>query len=86
MGQTLLHLVRGTRSILRGDSWFPQRGTIRIDVGAPLHAGQSEGGPENRWRAALELRNGARAYLLRYCGEPDLEGVNPPARPEEPAG
>jgi 1-acyl-sn-glycerol-3-phosphate acyltransferase len=71
--------LRGTRSILRDDSWFPQRGVIRIDVGAPLRAGQRDGVvPENRWQAALELRNGARAYLLRHCGEPDLEGVYPP--------
>ncbi len=58
--------IRGTRSILRSDQWFPRRGTISVVIGAPL-------APEGAdWSAAIKLRDAARAEILRHCGEPDL--------------
>lgn len=58
--------IRGTRSILRSDQWFPRRGTISVIIGAPLT-------PEGAdWSAAIKLRDAARAEILRHCGEPDL--------------
>ena len=66
--------IRGTRSILRSDSWFPHRGTITVTIGQPIapEAGV-EKTAENVWAAALKLRDASRSYILRYCGEPDLE-------------
>ena len=58
--------LRGTRSILRGDQWFPRRGAISLHVGRPIPP-DGEG-----FAAALRLRDGARAAILARCGEPDL--------------
>ena len=66
--------IRGTRSILRSDSWFPHHGTITVTIGQPItpEAG-AEKTPENAWAAALKLRDATHSHILRYCGEPDLE-------------
>ncbi len=59
--------VVGTRSILRGGTWFPRRGAIDIAIGSPITpTGQN-------WNAALDLRNKARKIILGHCGEPDLD-------------
>jgi 1-acyl-sn-glycerol-3-phosphate acyltransferase len=58
--------LRGTRSILRADQWFPRRGAILATVLPALE-------PDGRdWQSALRLRDAARAAILRHCGEPDL--------------
>jgi len=62
--------LSGTRSILRGRSWYGYRGEIGVVIGTPLHA-DKEG---DRWARALSLRDAARAHILRHCHEPDLEG------------
>jgi 1-acyl-sn-glycerol-3-phosphate acyltransferase len=59
--------VRGTRSILRGDQWFPRRGAISLEIGPSLEPKSSD------WSSAIELRDAARVWLLAHCGEPDLE-------------
>jgi 1-acyl-sn-glycerol-3-phosphate acyltransferase len=61
--------LRGTRSLLRADQWFPRRGVVRLTLGAPVMPHASS------WAAAVALRDAARAHLLRYGGEPDLESV-----------
>lgn len=58
--------IRGTRSILRAGSWFPRRGRLEVIVEPPLSPGGAD------WAAAVRLRDGARAAILRHCGEPDL--------------
>ena len=58
--------IRGTRSILRPDHWFPRRGTINATIGRPILPDGTD------WAAALQLRDAARAEILRHCGEPDL--------------
>lgn len=58
--------IRGTRSLLRAYQWLPRRGTVRITIGKALLPQGTD------WKAALELREAARAQILRYCGEPDL--------------
>jgi len=58
--------IRGTRSLLRDDSWFPRRGMVRVIVAAPIL-------PEGTdWAAAVKLRNATRDALLVHLGEPDL--------------
>ena len=60
--------IRGTRSMLRGDDWFPRRGSITITVRPPIHAEGAD------LAAAVRLRDKVRNEILAYCGEPDLAG------------
>jgi len=67
--------IRGTRSILRSDSWLPRRGEVRVRIGdAIMPTG-------NDFQAGLRLREAVRTQILDYCGEPDLaaERVAPPS-------
>ena len=63
--------IRGTRSMLRGDSLFPRRGALSVTVRPPIKA-QGSG-----WHAAIAMRDAARGEIMRYCGEPDLEHETP---------
>jgi 1-acyl-sn-glycerol-3-phosphate acyltransferase len=58
--------LRGARSILRGDDWFPYRGAAAITFCAPIRPA----GPE--WRHVMQLRDEVRRAILQHCGEPDL--------------
>jgi 1-acyl-sn-glycerol-3-phosphate acyltransferase len=58
--------ISGTRSILRAEQWFPQRGTVSVTIGTPSMP------PGSDWNAAIALRDAIRGQILRYCGEPDL--------------
>lgn len=60
-------VLRGTRSILRSDTWFPRRGQVEVQIGMPLLP--SGGG----FDAALALKRAVRAYMLEQSREPDLE-------------
>ncbi len=72
-GRTVVPVaIRGTRYVLRGDSWFPRRGAIAVTVGKPLSPEEEKG--EDEWATALRLRDLARGHILRYCGEPDQSG------------
>jgi 1-acyl-sn-glycerol-3-phosphate acyltransferase len=58
--------IRGTRSILRDGQWLFHRGRVSVTFSAPIEPGGSD------WNAAIQLRDAARAEILRLCGEPDL--------------
>ncbi len=58
--------IRGSRSILRGGQWLPRRGRLSIHVGEAIFP-QGKG-----FKAAVALRDAARASILAHCGEPDL--------------
>lgn len=64
--------IRGTRSILRSDSWFPRHGAIRITIGEAIVPKSTTAESRNMWETALELRDRTRAFILSHCGEPDL--------------
>ena len=66
--------IRGARNIIRGNNWFPRRGTIDVSVRPPITP-SGEG-----WQVALDLRDAARVEIASYCGEPDLvdTGSNEP--------
>ena len=64
--------IRGTRSLLRGDSRFPRRGVVRVIVSEPI---LPEEGTD--WAAAVKLRDAARAALLACLVEPDLAEETP---------
>jgi 1-acyl-sn-glycerol-3-phosphate acyltransferase len=58
--------ITGTRSILRGEQWFPRRGPVSVKVLEPLMpTGQD-------FADAVRLRDRARATILAHCGEPAL--------------
>ena len=59
--------IRGTRSILRAQSWFPRHGALEVVVDAPLFPDGAD------WAAALRLRDAARVVMLRHSGEVDAD-------------
>ena len=69
--------IRGTRSMLRSGSWFPHRGSISMEIGPPINpveiAKETE---QDTWHVAIGLRDRSREFILRHCGEPDLERPN----------
>lgn len=66
-------IIRGTRSMLRADQWFPQWTPLSVHIGEPvLPSGTS-------FAAIVELRDKVRNVILQHCGEPDLGGL---AKPE----
>ncbi len=65
--------IRGTRSILRSDTWFPHHGAITVTFGEAIYPDRvKEKATENTWAIALKLRDASRQEILRHCGEPDL--------------
>ena len=58
--------IRGSRSMLRGDDWFPYRGAASITFSTPIAPAGHE------WRDVVLLRDEVRGEILKYCGEPDL--------------
>jgi 1-acyl-sn-glycerol-3-phosphate acyltransferase len=65
-------VIRGTRSILRDQDWFPHRGRVHLTICAPLQAA------EPGWSAAVALRDSAREQMLAQLGEPDLAAEQNP--------
>lgn len=61
-------VIQGSRNVLRGGSWFPRRGRVKITIASPCKPVGSD------WRAAIELRDAVRRIMLRQLGEPDLAG------------
>jgi 1-acyl-sn-glycerol-3-phosphate acyltransferase len=58
--------ISGTRSILRGDQWFPRRGAVTVTVGEAI-------APEGTdFSAAVRLRDAVRASILAGCGETEV--------------
>jgi 1-acyl-sn-glycerol-3-phosphate acyltransferase len=65
--------IRGTRSILRGRSWFPHHGSITIEIGKPIDPEKIKATTDTReWNVAIELRDQSRDFILQHCGEPDI--------------
>jgi len=64
---------------MRGNSGFPRRGAVSVLIGKPLQPkdllAEATG---DRWKATLMLRDLVRTWILRHCGEPDLEHERPP--------
>lgn len=57
--------LSGTREILRGDSRAPSPGKALVFIGSELAPGGTD------WSDAAQLRDEARAFVLRHCGERD---------------
>lgn len=68
-------VIRGTRSMLRGEQWFPRRAPLSIEISEAVAPMGTD------FAAVLQLRDAVREAILRRCGEPDLGGL---AKPEPP--
>jgi 1-acyl-sn-glycerol-3-phosphate acyltransferase len=67
-------VIRGTRTMLRSDQWFPRRSQISVEIGAPIAPSDAD------FASVVRLRDDARQWILQRCGEPDLgELVKPEA-------
>ncbi|MGI9333002.1 MAG: 1-acyl-sn-glycerol-3-phosphate acyltransferase, partial [Gammaproteobacteria bacterium] len=66
-------VLRGTRSILRGDVLFPRRGSIRVRILEPVAPAVND----DAWGAAVDLRERVRSVMLEQLGEPDLADRRP---------
>jgi len=66
--------IRGTRSILRSDTWFPHHGVITVTFGEAIYSNKIKANAtDNTWAIALKLRDASRQEILLHCGEPDLD-------------
>lgn len=59
--------LSGTREILRGDSRAPYPGKAILSIGSEIAPGGKD------WKDAVRLRDEARGFVLRYCGEQDSQ-------------
>ena len=66
--------IRGTRSILRAQTWLPRKGSVTISIGEVIMPDPILPNADHNetWNAALKLRDAAREQMLRHNGEPDL--------------
>ena len=66
--------IRGTRSILRAQTWLPRKGSVTVSIGEVIvpDPGVPDADRNEIWSAALKLRDAAREQILRHNGEPDL--------------
>lgn len=67
-------ILRGTRSILRADQWFPRWSPISLTISDPIKPSGSD------LPSAVQLRDAVRAVILANCGEPDLGELIKPSR------
>jgi acyl carrier protein len=67
--------LRGVRTLLRGDQWFPRRTEIAVVIEEPIVPSG------NDFSAMLAMRDAARAAMLKHSGEPDLGALEKPPAP-----
>ena len=65
-------VIRGTRSMLRGEQWFPRRAPISVEVLEPIAPSGAD------FASVLRLRDAVRSAVLARCGEPDLGELTKP--------
>lgn len=71
--------IRGSRSLLRADSWFPRRSAIKVVIGQPVDTAKlSKSAGKDPWQTTMLLRDQVRERILALCGEPDLAHERPP--------
>ena len=71
-------VIRGTRSILRDQSWFPRRGAITVTIEPAIDSAAIAAEAGDPWKAAIKLRDIARERMLRLSGEPDAGDTRMP--------
>jgi 1-acyl-sn-glycerol-3-phosphate acyltransferase len=68
-------VLRGVRTLLRGDQWFPRCTAIDVAIEPPIQPTGTD------FTAMLALRDAARAAMLKQVGEPDLGELEKPSAP-----
>ena len=68
-------ILRGTRSMLRADQWFPRWSPISISIADPIQPAGTD------LASVVQLRDAVRAVILAGCGEPDLGELIKPVAP-----
>jgi len=69
-------IIRGTRTILRSDQWFPRWAAVSVEIEEAMKASGAD------FASVVRLRDQVRAIILSRCGEPDLaELVKPEVAP-----
>ena len=71
-------VLRGTRSMLRSDQWFPRWARIDVEMLDPVAPSGTD------FASILRLRDTVRQAVLARCGEPDLRELVKPAAPDRP--
>jgi 1-acyl-sn-glycerol-3-phosphate acyltransferase len=66
-------IIRGTRTMLRGEQWFPRWTAISVEVGNSIAPYGAD------FASVLRLRDDVRTVMLARCGEPDLGELTKPA-------
>ncbi len=66
-------IIRGTRTILRSNQWFPRWAPVDVRVEEAVRPSGTD------FTSIVALRDTVRAVILRQCGEPDLGEL---AKPE----
>jgi 1-acyl-sn-glycerol-3-phosphate acyltransferase len=68
-------IIRGTRSMLRSDQWFPRWAALSLKIEDAVEPSGKD------FASVLQLRDAARKVVLAGCGEPDLEELVKPVPP-----
>jgi hypothetical protein len=68
-------VIRGTRTMLRSDQWFPRRSDVSVEIGAPISPSGTD------FASVVRFRDEVRNWILQRCGEPDLAEL---VKPEPP--
>jgi 1-acyl-sn-glycerol-3-phosphate acyltransferase len=68
-------ILRGTRSMLRGEQWFPRWSPISVTIADPVQPSGTD------LAAVVRLRDAVRAVILAGCGEADFGDLIKPAQP-----
>ena len=59
-------IIRGTRTILRSDQWFPRWSPVSVQIEEPINPLGTD------FASIVRTRDTVRDAILRRCGEPDL--------------
>ncbi len=65
--------IRGSRAMLPAHHWWPRRGALEVEIGAPLQPPPREA--EDVFAAAVKLRSAARAGIARNLEATDASGA-----------
>jgi 1-acyl-sn-glycerol-3-phosphate acyltransferase len=66
-------IIRGTRSMLRSDQWFPRWTPLSIEIEEAVKPSGTD------FASLVQLRDAVRNVILAHCGEPDLGELVKPA-------